>query len=62
MRSMVKRFRNDEAGLELSEYAIMAALIVVALLVIIEGLSGAIGGAFTALTTAIEGPAAPPAP
>ncbi len=58
MKKLVKRFWNDEQGLELSEYAIMAALIVVALLTIIGTLSGAIGDAFTALTNAIKGSAA----
>ena len=39
---MLKRFLRDETGLELSEYAVAAALIAVAVV-----------GAFTALGTAI---------
>ncbi|HET6669558.1 MAG TPA: hypothetical protein VFH15_04935 [Pyrinomonadaceae bacterium] len=39
---MIKRFFRDETGLELSEYAVAAALIAIAVV-----------GAFTALGTAI---------
>ncbi len=41
---MIKRFLNDETGLELSEYAVAAALIIAGVIL-----------AFTALGTAIEG-------
>jgi pilus assembly protein Flp/PilA len=40
---MIKRFFRDETGLELSEYAVAAALIAIAVV-----------GAFTALGTAIS--------
>lgn len=54
MKNLLKKFVKDEQGLELSEYAIMVALIILAILVAIEGLSGAITGAFDALTGKIE--------
>ena len=43
---LFKRFVRDEKGLELSEYAIMCALIVLGLLIAIGALSGAISTAF----------------
>ncbi len=49
MRNMLKRFVQDEQGLELSEYAVMAALIVAALITVIVGLRGAISNKFTFL-------------
>jgi Flp pilus assembly pilin Flp len=54
MKNMLKRFVQDEQGLELSEYAVMAALIVAALVSIIVLLRGAISNKFQALTTAIQ--------
>jgi len=56
MRNMLKRFIRDESGLELSEYAIMVALIVIILIVAINALSGAIAGAFNRTATVINGP------
>jgi len=41
---MIKRFFHDESGLELSEYAVAAALVAIA-----------VAGVFTALGTAIVG-------
>ena len=41
---MIKNFLRDETGLELSEYAVAAALVAIAVV-----------GAFTALGTAIDG-------
>ena len=41
---MIKNFLRDETGLELSEYAVAAALVAIAVV-----------GAFTALGTAISG-------
>jgi pilus assembly protein Flp/PilA len=49
------RFFRDEDGLELSEYAVMGALIIVALVGVIGLLGGAISTAFTTLTTNIAG-------
>jgi len=51
--NMLKRFFRDESGLELSEYAVMLALIVVALFVAIGLLKTAIEGKFTQAATAI---------
>jgi pilus assembly protein Flp/PilA len=42
MKAMIKKFWNDEAGLELVEYAVMGGLIVVALVVAISNLSTAV--------------------
>ena len=47
-------FIKDENGLETSEYAVMGALIILALLAAVQGLSGAIGTAFEDMTTVIE--------
>ena len=43
---LFKRFVRDEKGLELSEYAVMCALVVLGLLIAIGALSGAINTAF----------------
>ncbi len=53
MKNMLKRFVQDEQGLELSEYAVMAALIVAALITVIVGLRGAIQNKFSFLQTQI---------
>ena len=50
----IKRFFKDEDGLELSEYAIMGALIILGLTGLIVGLGGAIGGVFTDVTTEVN--------
>jgi len=55
MKALVKRFLKDEQGLELSEYAVMAALIIVALVTIITLLGTTIGTAFSNLTNTIAG-------
>lgn len=57
MKNMLKRFVRDEQGLELSEYAVMAALIVAMLVLAIVGLRGAIQNKFKFLQTQIETPA-----
>ena len=46
-------FIKDENGLETSEYAVMGALIILALLTAVTTLSGAIGTAFDDMTTVI---------
>lgn len=46
-------FLDDETGLELSEYAVAAALIAVACVVAFTGLSGAITSAIDGLKSAI---------
>jgi Flp pilus assembly pilin Flp len=52
MKTLARFFRDDK-GLELVEYAVMAALIVATLITAIVGLSAAIQGKFGALTTTI---------
>jgi Flp pilus assembly pilin Flp len=50
----IKKFWADETGLELSEYAIAAALIVIALIAAFKGLAGAIGNAITSVANTIS--------
>jgi Flp pilus assembly pilin Flp len=49
--NMLKRFIRDESGLELSEYAIMAGLIIV----IAVGMIILVGGHINAIFTKLEG-------
>lgn len=51
---MLWNFLKDEEGLELVEYAVMLALIVVAIIVVISALSGEIETAFSKVTTKIN--------
>jgi Flp pilus assembly pilin Flp len=53
MKELVKRFAGDEAGLELSEYALMASLLLVGLIVVLVALRGAMANTFTVLTNAV---------
>ncbi len=46
MLKLAKKFWNDEQGLELSEYAVMMALIIAAVIVAIGVLSTAISNRF----------------
>ena len=48
---MLKKFMRDESGLELSEYAVAAALIAIA----VVGAFTALGGAITARITELKG-------
>ena len=50
---MFKRFMRDETGLELSEYAVAAALIALATVTAFSGLGTSIGNAITSLTNKI---------
>lgn len=52
--NMIKNFLNDESGLELTEYAVAAALIVAGLIAAFTGLGNAISAKITALTAAIK--------
>ncbi|MBV8859944.1 MAG: Flp family type IVb pilin [Acidobacteria bacterium] len=47
---MLKKFFRDETGLELSEYAVAAALIALATVTAFTGLGTSIGKAITNLT------------
>ncbi len=53
---MIKRFLRDESGLELSEYAVAAALIVAGVVVAFTALGGAIITRITALANTITNP------
>jgi Flp pilus assembly pilin Flp len=48
-------FLKDEDGLETAEYAVMGALIVIALVGAVVGLQTAISGAFGEIATTIGG-------
>ena len=54
---MLKRLWKDERGLELSEYAVMAALVIIVAIGIIGLLGDAIIAKFTELKDAIGGEA-----
>lgn len=54
MTKLLQRFWEDEAGLELSEYAIMIALVIVIAIVTIEAVGGAINDRFTDLLNALR--------
>jgi len=51
---MLKRFVKDERGLEGSEYALLLALICVAIIVSVKLLANAIAGRFEATATTIN--------
>jgi Flp pilus assembly pilin Flp len=59
--TMIKNFFRDETGLELSEYAVAAALVAMAVVVAFSALGTAIDGKITDLGTTITD-GAPPAP
>jgi pilus assembly protein Flp/PilA len=50
---MIKKFLRDETGLELSEYAVAAALVAVAAVVAFRTLGSAISTRITGLSTTI---------
>lgn len=58
LMKMVKRFVKDERGLEASEYALLLALICIALVVTIILLRNAIKNSFTNAAADIEAAAA----
>ncbi|HEX7295243.1 MAG TPA: hypothetical protein VF251_05785 [Pyrinomonadaceae bacterium] len=51
---MIKRFLRDETGLELSEYAVAAALVALAAVAAFTALGGKISGAITNLGNKIQ--------
>lgn len=51
---MISRFFRDETGLELSEYAVAAALVAIAVVVAFSALGTAIDGKITDLGTTIS--------
>lgn len=51
---MLKKFIHDETGLELSEYAVAAALVALAVITAFTDLGTAIGNRITSLWQAID--------
>jgi pilus assembly protein Flp/PilA len=51
---MFKRFLRDETGLELSEYAVAAALVAIAAVVAFQALGGNISAKITSLADIIK--------
>jgi len=56
MMEMLKRFIKDEQGLETVEWAVIAALIVVGLIVAITNLGDNVKASFEALESATDAP------
>ena len=52
--SMIKNFLKDETGLELSEYAVAAGLVALAVVAAFTGLGSAIKAGISALTSNIK--------
>jgi len=52
--NMIKKFWNDETGLELSEYAVAAALVALAAVAAFTALGGKISGAINNLGSKIQ--------
>ena len=52
---MIKRFLRDETGLELSEYAVAAALIALAVITAFSALGTNIGTKITSLANTVNG-------
>jgi pilus assembly protein Flp/PilA len=52
---MIKRFLRDETGLELSEYAVAAALIALAVITAFSTLGTNIGTKITSLANSVNG-------
>jgi pilus assembly protein Flp/PilA len=50
---MIRNFFRDETGLELSEYAVAAALVAIAVVTAFTALGTAISGKITSLSTTI---------
>ena len=54
MKNLLKKFVKDEQGLELSEYAIMAGIIIVIAIATIVSMGGHINNVFTKVNTALD--------
>jgi pilus assembly protein Flp/PilA len=52
---MIKRFLRDETGLELSEYAVAAALVALAVITAFTTLGTNIGNKISALAASVNG-------
>lgn len=55
---MLRRFWNDESGMETVEYAVMAALIVVGVIATVQAIGGKVKTSFENLNNAFNPPAA----
>ncbi len=55
MSNLMKSLIGGEEGATMVEYALMVALIAAALIVVVQGLSSAIGGNFSTVGTTISG-------
>jgi Flp pilus assembly pilin Flp len=54
MKKLAKRFMKDEQGLELAEYAVMAALIIAVVVAAIVALRSAIANRFNATANVVN--------
>ena len=54
MRNVMKRFFKDEKGLETVEYAIIAGLIVVGVIVTVTSIGGYVKAKFEQLASALQ--------
>jgi Flp pilus assembly pilin Flp len=54
MKNIVKKFVKDEQGLELAEYAVMAALVIAVVVGAIVALRGAIANRFNATANVVN--------
>ena len=52
---MIRKFLSDETGMELTEYAVAAALVTLATLAVFQLLGGNIGAKISELATKITG-------
>ncbi len=59
MKTLLKRFFSDERGLEVVEYGVITALLVVTLLVVVGLLSTALGNRFSVVEGVIDGLSTP---
>ena len=53
MRKFLQKFRRDEQGAAMAEYAVLIGLITLALVALITPFRDAIGAVFAAVTTAL---------
>ena len=54
MKNLMKRFVNEEAGQDLIEYSLLAALVAVACIATMQALAVDINEIFTAIGTALD--------
>jgi pilus assembly protein Flp/PilA len=55
MRNLLQKFRRDEDGAAMVEYAVLLGLITAAVIAIISTMGGQVTGIFTAVSTALGG-------